>query len=208
MQFHFDVKSPGTHGPNTEGEGEENLTKLNYSLFCLRYSHRSLSIAEMLQRLLLCFGKGDCHWGVFLVLLKPLPSAFSVKTYKCVYLPCIPFQSFISHSPEVTALLLCYGKQTFGLSVLEAACTAANLPELSPCQDGWTKGEQPTGWGSTLWAWSQLCVLPGGQQGQGCSRHCGLGWCVVWQSWQPGAAVCCPQPWRIQTQPSAETKWL
>lgn len=63
-------------------------------------------------------------------------SAFSVKTYKCVYLPCIPFQSFISHSPEVTALLLCYGKQTFGLSILEAACTAANLPELSPCQDG------------------------------------------------------------------------
>lgn len=42
-QFHFDVKSPGTCGPNTEGK-KKNRTKLNYSLFHSRYSHQCFQV--------------------------------------------------------------------------------------------------------------------------------------------------------------------
>lgn len=84
----------------------------------------------------------------------------------------------------------------FGLSILEAACAAANLPELSWWQDGWTKGKSSRG----IAAPRKHGANPGLLQ----ALWSGL--VLVWQSWQPGVVMRCPQPWCIQTWSAAETE--
>lgn len=83
-QFHFDMKSPGTCGPNTEGK-KKNRTKLNYSLFHSRYSHQCFQVPVVSLH---SWGAAECPavlWQGRLplrcaavqlfVLLKPLPAA-------------------------------------------------------------------------------------------------------------------------------------